>query len=99
MSECAVRTAFRHAIPGGFFSRPEVSDVDVSCTQPAEFRVAVRGLDHGNHRESAAVLEVEMCGHHLHALRELDDRLHVMGWSKALHGTPVPLGALAPSAP
>jgi hypothetical protein len=90
MGTCDVRTAFRHAVPGGFFSRPETSDVDVTCTQPAQVRVMVRGLEHGNHREEATAIAVEMCPHHLHAFQELDDRLHAAGWSRAIHGPPVP---------
>jgi len=90
MSVCEVRAAFRHAVPGGFFSRPETSDVDRECGQPAEWRVVVRGLDHGNHREEASTIEAGLCGHHLHAFQEIDDRLHAAGWSRALHGAPVP---------
>jgi hypothetical protein len=94
MTACDVRTAFRHAIPGGFFSRPEVSDVDVSCTQPAELVVIVRGLEHGNHREEAQAIPVPMCAHHLHAFQQLDDRLHALGWSRAVHGAPVPVASV-----
>lgn len=92
MGTCNVRSALTHAIPGGFFSRPELSDVDVACGRPADWRVTLRGLDHGNHREDARVLEVDLCDHHLHAFQELDARLHAMGWSHAVHGAPVPLG-------
>jgi len=92
MAGCEVRAVFRHAVPGGFFSRPEVSDVDRDCAQPAEWRVTVRGLDHGNHREEASTIEAGLCAHHLHAFQEIDDRLHAVGWSRAIHGPPVALG-------
>jgi len=93
MALCDVRTAFRHAIPAGYFSHYEVSDIDVSCSLPAEFRCVVRGMERGNHREGAAVREVEFCGHHLHAFEEVDKRLRGLGWAPALHGAPVPVSA------
>lgn len=90
MVACEIRTAVRHAIPGGFFSRPELSDVDMVCPRPAEWRVTVRGLDHGNHREEAQAIALDLCAHHLAAFRQLDDRLHAVGWSHALHGPALP---------
>jgi len=93
MGLCDVRAAFRHAIPAGIFSRYEVADIDVTCPLPAELRCAVRGLERGNHREGASVLEVEFCAHHLHAFTEVDQRLRAMGWSSALHGPPVAVPA------
>ena len=92
MGACDVRAAVAHAIPGGIFSRPELSDVDVQCGRPADWRVTVRGLDHGNHREDARAIEVEMCDHHLQAFQQIDARLHALGWSHAVHGSPAPLG-------
>ena len=91
MGTCNVLAAFRHAIPAGYFSHYEVSDIDVSCSLPSELRCAVRGMERGNHRDGAAVLEVEFCGHHLHAFEEVDKRLRGLGWAPALHGTPVPV--------
>jgi len=93
MGLCDVRAAFRHAIPAGYFSRYEISDIDVTCSLPGEFRCAVRGLERGNHRDGAAVLEVEFCAHHLHAFEEVDKRLRGLGWGPALHGPPVPVPA------
>ena len=89
MAACEVRTAFRHSIPGGYFSRAEVSLVDTSCELPAAFRISVRGMEHGNHREGAEVVEVGVCEHHLNAFRQIDERLHALGWSRALTGPPM----------
>jgi hypothetical protein len=93
MGLCDVRTAFRHAIPAGYFSHYEVSDIAEACAVPAEFRCAVRGMERGNHREGAEVKEVEFCAHHLHAFEEVDKRLRGLGWAPALHGPPVPVPA------
>jgi len=93
MGLCDVRAAFRHAIPAGYFSHYEVSDIDVTCSVPAEFRVSVRGMERGNHREGAEVREVELCAHHLHAFEEVDKRLRGLGWAAALHGVPTPIAS------
>lgn len=95
MGLCDVRTAYHHAIPAGYFSHYEVSDIDVTCSLPAEFRVAVRGMERGNHRDGAQVLEVEFCAHHLHAFEEVDKRLRGLGWAPAVHGAAVPLTTAA----
>jgi len=87
---CEVRAAYRHAIPAGYFSRYEVSEIDVSCALPAEFRCAIRGMERGNLRDGATVLEVGLCAHHLRAFEEVDKRLRGFGWGAALHGSPVP---------
>ena len=89
MGLCDVRAAFRHAIPAGYFSHYELSDIDVSCSIPAEFRCAIRGMERGNHREGAEVREVEFCAHHLHAFEEVDKRLRGLGWAPAIHGPPI----------
>jgi len=93
MGLCDVRTAFRHAIPAGYFSHYEVADIDVSCSQPAEVRSAVRGMERGNRRDGAEVREVEFCAHHFHAFEEVDKRLRALGWAPALHGPPAPVSA------
>jgi len=93
MTGCDIRAAVIHAVPGGVFSRPELSDVDVVCGRPSDWKVRLRGLDHGNHREEAQVIEVELCNHHLQAFQQLDNRLHSLGWSRSLHGAALPIDA------
>jgi hypothetical protein len=91
MGACEVQGAFRHAVPEGYFTKYELSDLNVTCSIPAAFRCHLRGMERGNHREGAEVKEFALCEHHLHAFQEIDHRLRTLGWSSAVTGSVVPV--------
>lgn len=90
MPQCEVRGALRHAVPGGYFSRAELSVVDVACAAPAVHSAPLRGLERGNHRDGAELRTFPLCEAHLHSLQELDRRLRTAGWGSAFHGPVAP---------
>ena len=91
MALCEIREAFRHAVPGGYFSPPEVHGLEVPCALTATQSAPLRGLEHGNHRDGAELRSFALCAGHLRALQELDHRLRAAGWASAFHGPLVPV--------